>query len=155
MASKCISKLTRLRPPSVSPNSPNHGLQVRIIMASKCICNLIRSRPASASPISLDHGLKVYLQTRSITACKVARAWPPKCMFKVAQLPSWSASLSSAYRGLQVCLQIHPITTFKCIFRLARSRPPKCISESTQSSFSSAPRIALKHHLQPVQIYCV
>jgi len=51
-ASKCISKLARLRPPS----SHDHGLQVhlqtRSIMASKCISQLARSRPPSTSLMS-------------------------------------------------------------------------------------------------------
>jgi hypothetical protein len=75
-ASNCISKLTRLRPrsaslssrpPSPSPNSLDHGLQVhpptRSISDSKCISKHARLRP----PNSVDHGLEVYLQTRSIT----------------------------------------------------------------------------------------
>jgi len=70
IASKYSSNLARSRPPSVSPISLLHGLQVyletRSITASKCV-----------SPNSLDHGLQVYLQTRLITACKFARAWPP------------------------------------------------------------------------------
>jgi len=54
-ASKCISRLVRLRPPS----SPFHGLQMHIF-------KLARSRPPSASPNSLDHGLSVYLWVHSI-----------------------------------------------------------------------------------------
>ena len=72
-ASKCISKLARSRPPSVSPNSLNYAIHVRMIMASKFIAKLARSRPPeciskyawllppSAYSISLDHGLAVYL----------------------------------------------------------------------------------------------
>jgi len=86
-ASKCISKLARLRPRS----SHHHGLQVHIqtrsITASKCISKLGGSQPPSVSlnshnyglqvrtimassvtPNLLNHGLPVYLQTRSITA---------------------------------------------------------------------------------------
>jgi len=66
-ASKYLSNLARSEPPSVSPNSLNHGLQVhlqtRSITASKCISRLAPFRPAS----SHDHGLQVPLQTRSFT----------------------------------------------------------------------------------------
>jgi len=54
-----------------------------------------------------------------------------------------SASSKSLHHGLQVNLPTHSITV------------SKCISEFTQSSFSGAPQIALKHLLQPVQIYRV
>ena len=87
-ASKCITTLARLRPPSpqdhglqvhlqtrsitaskcISPNSLHHGLQVRTSRASKCISKLARSRSRSASLSSIDQGLQVYLQIRSITA---------------------------------------------------------------------------------------
>jgi len=59
--SKCISKLARLQPPSVSRNLHDYCLQVRTIMASKCISLLARSRLPSASPDSLNHSLQVYL----------------------------------------------------------------------------------------------
>ena len=92
MASKCISELSPSRPPSASPNSIDHGLQVhlqtRSIGGSKCISrltqlqpershnhglevripNLARSRPPSVSPNTLDYRLQVPLQSRSITA---------------------------------------------------------------------------------------
>jgi hypothetical protein len=50
-ASKSISKLARSRPPSASPHSIHHGLQVHhsvhSILASKCISKRARSRPPS------------------------------------------------------------------------------------------------------------
>jgi len=46
IASKCISELAPSWPPSVSPNSLDHSLQVGTLMASKCI-----------SPNLLHHGL--------------------------------------------------------------------------------------------------
>jgi len=59
-ATKCISKLARLRPPS----SHDHGLQMHLwvhsILASKCISEFTRSRPPSAYLNSLDHGLQVH-----------------------------------------------------------------------------------------------
>jgi len=70
-----ISKLTRLRPPSASPNPLNYGLQVRTIMASKFISKPARSQPPSD------------LQTRSIMASR--------CISKLARSRCWSASLSS------------------------------------------------------------
>jgi len=76
MASKCISKLTRSRPPGVSPDLLDCSLQVpphtHSITASKCTSRLAWLRPASASPNSLDPGLQMVLRTRSITACKFA-----------------------------------------------------------------------------------
>ena len=138
--------LARSWPQSVSPNSLHHGLRVhlhtRSIMASKCIW-VTQSRPPSASPYSLDLGLQVHLHTRLITAFTFTRSWPP------------SASLSNM------------ISASKCISKLARSWLPsghlyvhtitasKCISALTRLSSSGPPRIALKHHLQPVQIYHV
>jgi len=93
--SEYSSNLARSRPPSVSPTSLNHGLQVhlqtRSITAAKCISKLTQSRPPSASPNSLDHSLHVYLQTRWILACKFARSSSP------------SASPNTLDYGLEVC----------------------------------------------------
>jgi hypothetical protein len=157
-------------PPSTRPNSLDYGLQVHLqtssIAASKCISKVARSRPPIASPILLDRGLQVHLQTRSSTASK--------CISKLARLQH----PSSRDHGLQVHLHTRLITASKCISKLARSRPSsvslnspdyglqahlqtrsitasECIYEFTRSSFSGAPRIALKHRLQPVQIYRV
>jgi len=59
-ATKCISKLARLRPPS----SHDLGLQVHLwvysILASKCISEFTRSRPPTAYLNSLNHGLQVH-----------------------------------------------------------------------------------------------
>jgi len=123
MASKCISKLARLRPPSVSPKSLDHGLQcaspnshdyrlqVRMIKASKYISKLTRSRPPSVSPKSLNHGLQVYLQSGSITACTFARSWPP------------IASTNSLDHDLGVNLSVHSIMASKCNSKYARLPP--------------------------------
>jgi len=87
-ASKYSSNLAQSRPPSVSPNSLNHGLQVhlqtRSITTSKCISKLTQSRPPSASLTPLDLSLRVHLQTRSIAASK--------CISEFTQSPSPSAS---------------------------------------------------------------
>ena len=81
-ASKCISKVAQLRPPSLH----DHGLQVHLhtclITASKCISNLTQSQPSSVSVNSPDYGLQV----RSITASK--------CFSKLARSRPWSVSLS-------------------------------------------------------------
>jgi len=70
LACKCFSKLARLRPPSASLSSLDHGLtvhlQTRSITASKCISKLTSFGPPSPSPNSLDHGLRVYLWILSI-----------------------------------------------------------------------------------------
>jgi len=130
-ASQGISSLVRSRPRSVSPDSLDYSLQVCTIMAFKCIPILAKSRPSSASPNSLDRGLQVYLQTRSITACKFAQSWPPSASpnsldygLKVSMiLTSKSICPNSLDHGLQVYLQIHSITSSKCISKVARSRP--------------------------------
>ena len=56
-----LSKLTRSRPPSASPNSPNHGLEVYIQTRSITACKFAQSWPPGASPNSLDHDLAVHL----------------------------------------------------------------------------------------------
>jgi len=91
-ASKCISKLARLRTPSVSLNSHYHDLQDRTITASKCISKLACLQPSSASQNSLDYGLQV----RMITASK--------CIFKLAWLRPPSVSPNSLDHGLEVHL---------------------------------------------------
>jgi hypothetical protein len=83
-ASKPMSKLTPLRPPSASPYWLDHSLQVHLqhcsITASKCISKLARLRPPSALPYSIDHGLQVYLQTRSITHSEhISESTPSSC----------------------------------------------------------------------------
>ena len=93
-ASKRISKLAQSWPPSASlsstwslppsksPNSLNHGLQVHLWVhsiiaskwisysnltsASKCISKLSRSQPPCSSPSSHDHGLQVHLHVLSM-----------------------------------------------------------------------------------------
>jgi len=131
MTSKCISKLAQSWPPSVSLNSLDYSLQVHTIMASKCISKLTRSRPRSVSPNTLDYGLQV----RTITASK--------CIYKLAWSQPPTVCPNMLYDGLQVHLQTRSITA------------SEWIPEFTQSSFSGAPRIALKHRLQSVQIYPV
>jgi len=127
-ASKCIPKLTPLRPPS----SHDHGLHVHLptssITASKCISKLAWLRP----PSSQDHGLQVHLQTCSITASNFALSWPPsaylqtrsitapKCIPKLARL--WPPS--SHNHGFQVHLPTRSITASKCTSKLAQLRPP-------------------------------
>jgi len=120
-ASKYLSNLARSWPPSVSPNSLDHGLQVylqtRSITASKCISKLARSRPPSVSPDSLDYGLQVRTIMASMCISKLARSQPP------------SASLSSLDLSLKVHLQTRSITASKCIseFMITAS---KCISNT-------------------------
>jgi len=130
-----VSNLTQCRPPSASQHSLDYSLQVYLhtglITASKCIYKLALSRCPSSSPNSLDHNPEVYLQPRSINA------------FRCISKPPRIRPPSSHDHGLQVHLYISTITV------------PECISEFTLSSFSGAPQIALKHWLQPVQIYHV
>ena len=135
---------------STRPNSLDYGLQVRSITASECISKIARLRPPSASPNSLDYGL----QTRSIMASK--------CITKLARFrPS-----SLHDHGLQVHLQTQSITGpsvslnshdygFQVHFHTRSLKALECIFQFTRSSFSGAPRIALKQHLQPIQKYRV
>jgi len=141
MASKCISKLARSRPPSVSSNSLHYGLQVhlsstlnlglhvliqtRSITASEWISILAPLRP----PSSHDHDLQVHLLTRSITASK--------CISKLARLRSRSASLSSLDQGLQVYVQIRSITASKSISKVARWRPRSVSLSSPDRHFQA------------------
>jgi len=62
-ASKCISQLAQLQPPSVSLSWP-------VLSAFKGISKLARSRTPSASLSSLHLSLQVHLQTHSNTASK-------------------------------------------------------------------------------------
>jgi len=172
IAFKCISKLSQSWPPSASPNSRDHGLQVRLqtrlITASKftrsMASKLVQLRPSSASFNSLNLGLQVHLQTNSITvskftksvASKFVRSWPP------------SASFSSLDLGLFVHLQTRSIAAPKCISQFTRSRPPnaspnlldhglqvhlyvhmftpsQCISKFSQWASAGAPPITLKN----------
>jgi len=110
-ASKYSSNLARSRPPSPSPNSLEHGLQVYLQTRSITACKFARAWPPSASPHSLDHDLGVYLQTRLITACKFARAWPP------------SASLNSLDNGLGVYLWVHSIVIFRRTSNCSQAPP--------------------------------
>jgi len=116
IASKYSSNLTRSRPPSASPNSLDHRLQVYLqtpsITASKCISKLAQSQPPSVSPNSVDYGLQVRTITASKCIPEFTRSWPP------------SASLSSLDLGLQVHLQTHSVTASKYISKLAQLWPP-------------------------------
>ena len=106
-ASKCISKLDRSQPPSASPNSLEHSLQVylqtRSITASTCSSKLAQSQPPSVSPNSLDYGLQVCTITGSKCISEFTRSWPS------------SASLSSLDLSLQVQTSTRSIMASKLI----------------------------------------
>jgi len=116
-------------PPSVSPNSLDHGLHVHLqtrrsrppsaspnssITASRCISHLARSGLPSVSPVSLDYCLQVRTIMASNCISKLARSRPP------------SASLSS----LDLSVQVHLLT---CSIMAS-----KWISEFTQSPSPTA-----------------
>ena len=152
---KYLSMLTRLRPPSVSPNSLDYGLQVHS-------SNRARSRRPSASPNSLHYGLQVYLLICPITACKFARSWPPiaypnsldyglqvaylqsrsitasLCISKDAPLIAPSASPNLLDHNLGVHLQSHSVMASKCTFKYTRLPPrsasPKSLDHSLRVS---------------------
>jgi len=85
-ASKYLSKITRLHPPSSLDHRLDVHLQTHTITVSKCLSILTRLRP----PNLHTQGLQVHFQTRSITASQLTQLWPPKCICEVAQL--WSPS---------------------------------------------------------------
>jgi len=140
-----VSKLAGSRPPSESPNSFDHSIQVylqaRSIMPSKCITKLASSQLSSVSLNSLDYGL----QSRSITASncisKLAQSWPPSASPKSLDHDLQSSSPNSLDHGLQSAspnyldygLQLHlqtrSIADSKCISTVAHSWPPKCMSQ--------------------------
>jgi len=106
MASKCISTLARLWPPSLH----HHSLQVHL--------HLARLRP----PNSLHHGLKVCLITRSITPSKFTWSWPP------------SASPNSLDHDPGVHLNVHSIMASKCISEYTGLLPPSASPNSLDHS---------------------
>ena len=134
IASKYSDNHAGSRPPSVSPNSLEYGLQVHISI-------LVQWRPLGASPNLLDHGLQVYLQSRSGTASK--------CISKLTRSRSRSASLRSLDHGLQVYLQSHSITASKC-------KSPNSLDHGHEVHFSKLPQSrpqsaslsSLSHHFQ-------
>ena len=135
-ASKCISVLhnlglqvhlwvTQSRPPSASPNSLNHGLQVHSL-------SLISSRPPSASPNLLYHGIKVHLLVTRSQPLSASPNW----LDHGAQVHLWV----QLDLGLQVHLQSCSIMTSMCIselldlglrmhLRTPSSTASKCITE--------------------------
>ena len=107
--SKSSSILARTWPPSASPHSLNHRLQVCTLMASKCI-----------SPNLLHHSLQVDIS-------RLAPSWRPSasgnsldyrpqvCMIAISKFLSQNSH--------NYILQVHTITVSKCIPKLARSQP--------------------------------
>jgi len=134
-------------------SSHGYGLQVYLQPHSITPSKSVQSWPPRVSPNSLNPGFQVYFQTRSLTASKFARSRPP------------SASPNPLDHDCGVHLYVHSIRSSKCISNYARLlhahlqshsiMASECISGLTRLSFSDAPRIALKHRLQPVQIYHV
>ena len=120
MASRCISNRAPLRPPSASPNSLFHGLQMHLQTSSIMASNFARLGPPTASPTSHNHCLQVHIQIRTITASTFAWLRPP------------SASPNSLHYGLQVHLWVHSIS--KRISKLLRSRLPNTSLSSHDDS---------------------
>jgi len=175
-------KLAWSRPPTASSNSLDYSLQVHTLMACRClsphlhnndqqvhmitgsrwISKLARSQPRS----SHNHGLQVHLQSPLIT--------PHQCISKLSRLQP----PSSQEHVLQLHLRTRQITISEYISKFSHSGPPTVsqnrlhyclhvhlqtcsitalvpISELPRSWLAGAPQIALKHHLQWVQIYRV
>ena len=149
------------------PNSGDYGLQIRTILPSKWISKLAPSRapnslddvpkcistlPPFRPPSSFPNSVNRSLHVRTIMALK--------CTFA-----------NSLDHSLQDHLYTRSITPSKCIFKLVSFQAPRLhdhcvnvnhlsgwitalesIAEFTQSSFSCAHRIPLKHRRQLVQI---
>jgi len=130
----CISKPAGLPPTSLHDRGLQVHLQTCSIMASKCISKLSWSRPPRVSPNSLNYGLHMPIPK---LAWWQSRSASPK--FTQSRPPSVSRNT------LDYCFQVH--------LQTCSIMGSECISEFTWSSFSGAPRIALKHRLQPVHIY--
>jgi len=140
--SKCISKLaqswlptasvssTQSRPPSASPNSVHHGLQVHP--------SLIRSWPPNASANSLDHRLHVHpcveldlsLQVHPWVTRSQPRNPSPYPLDHGLQVHLWV----QLDLGLQVHLETGSIVASKYITPLTRSRPPSTSPNSLNQS---------------------
>jgi len=129
MASKCIPKVARSRPCSVSLRSLTLSLhlhlQTRSIIASKCnlwvhwisvsncISKLTQLRPQSASLSSLNLGLQLHPQSRSITASQ--------CISVFTQSRSSIASPNLLDHGLS-SLDLHFQTHLKMLSSTACSQ---------------------------------
>jgi len=129
--SNCVSELAWSRPASQYHHGLPLGHETCLIKISKCISTLTWSRAPSVSPKSCWLPPQMPLETRSIVESKLARLWP------------WSVSHNTLGYRFHVDLQTCSIMS------------PQYITEFTPSSFSEAPRIALKHRLQLVLLYCV
>ena len=145
MASKCISKLGRLRPPSSylqthsrhrlrpssQPNSHDTGLQVRMITATKCISKLAQLRPPSSHHLGLEghilnltrsrlptispNSLGFSLQVRSIMASM--------CIYTLAWSRPPSASPNSVDHCLEMYLWVHPVCIFMRTLNCSQAQP--------------------------------
>ena len=123
MASKCISKLCWLWPPSshdhglqcISPNSLDQGIQVYLQPRSIADSKFARSRSPSASPNLLAHDLGVHLKVHLITT--------PKCSSNDALLPLPSSSANSLDHSLGVYLGVHSIVIFSCTPNCSQALP--------------------------------
>jgi len=131
IVSKCISKLTLLRPPRASPNSLDYGLQVprciHSILASKCISKLDQPRPRSESLNSLYYGLQLHLSSLDLSLqvyLKTCSIMASNCNSEFTWSRPPSASQNSPNHGLRLHLWIHLISAWKCISKLNRSRQP-------------------------------
>jgi len=161
-ASKCISEFTRSRPPSASPNSLDHGLQVPLWVTW--------SRPRNASPNSLDLGLQVHLcVTRSPNSLDhdlqvhlwvqldlglqvdlwVSRSRPPNASPNSLDLGLQAHLWVQLDLGLQVHLQTRTIAASKYLSQFTWSRPPSASLSSLNQASPGAPAITLQYCLQP------
>ena len=107
-ASKCISRLARLRP----ARSHDHGPQVHI-------SKLARSRPPSVSPDSLNYVLRVRSITASKCISKLARLWPPQVHLQTRSITAseyiseFTGSLFSGAPRIALKLRLQPVQIYR------------------------------------------
>ena len=127
------------------------------------------SWPPTACPISLNYGFHTRLITASTWISKLAELLPPRVQTAWSRPPSshdhchqihisilaGSRPPSASPHLLHYGLQVRMIMSSRCNLQSHSITTSECIPEFTWSSFPGAPRIALKHRLQQVQIYCL
>ena len=132
MANKCISKLTRLWPPSASPiwfdNCLQGHLQTCLITASKFISKFNLILASKCSP-------------------KLAWSWRPGTSLSYSIFASKCIS-KSAWSRPQSAYQSYTISAAEYISQLARWPPPSASLSSTRSGPPGASLSSLNQSLQ-------
>jgi len=105
-ASRCICKLAWSRPPNVSPNSLDYGLQLHLhtcsIIISECISKFTQSWSPSVSPNKLDncHTVRLYNYLITTWECMSELTWSRCCEMVELEGRQPSTKLCSTSRGI-------------------------------------------------------